>query len=116
MRVMRTLTPAVSPCTLTRYLMAFYPAGTDVYTCCYCIALPCGVIAFAKNLISVVHLYSAFYNIAVYDVNTDPTAKVSKYSAFRTLEGDGECARERESVCVCVCVCVCEVSGVFCGL
>jgi len=63
--------------TRDRYLLNFYPEGTSVYTICYYLAWPSGTIAFVKNLISVAHLYTAFYNIAVYDVSIDDTAKVA---------------------------------------
>ena len=65
------------------YLLNFYTEGSTVYTVCYYLAWPAGSIAFLKNLISVVHLYAAFYNIAVYDVSIDQTSKVTPEDSKR---------------------------------
>jgi len=52
------------------FLMNFQAVGSEQYNMLETIALPCGIIAFIKNIISVVHLFTAFYNIAIIDVDT----------------------------------------------
>jgi len=72
------------------YLLNFYEAGSTVHTVCHFLVWPAGIIAFIKNLISVVHLYAAFYNIAVYDVGIDESSRVAPQSKEYTASPSKE--------------------------